>query len=195
MNYSYPDDGKLHVRYSSLQRATPGQAERLVRELRGELKDRHTSQMDFGTTRHDMWRDETLETGMTPACFGLNMPIDHTEEEFASEIFKGVVLHSRPDAVSVKKKTVVDYKTIGGRADQFSKSMQLPVYAYQLGVHGIDIKWALYACEVWNKERTEIVRYESYMRRIGILELSVARSWLKDRVEILKTAITVLEDR
>jgi len=66
----------------------------------------------FGSLRHEMFLEESRKTGLTPVAFGrFSLPVDIIEEEFETEIIPGVVLHSRPDAVSLSEFTVVDYKT------------------------------------------------------------------------------------
>lgn len=112
MDYVLKDDGKIHTRYTELLRCTPKQIQAVLTERQGKKRKFSNSTLRFGTLRHDMWRDESLETGKTPACFGdYSLSVEMVEEELWSEIIPGVILHSRPDSVSISGATVVDYKT------------------------------------------------------------------------------------
>lgn len=111
-DYLIAEDGKIHTRYTELTRCTPGQIDRVIDERLGLAAKFKSDKLEFGTDRHDMWETEGKRTSMIPECFGLDWPISHAEQEFASEILPGIVLHSRPDAVCAQIYTLVDYKTL-----------------------------------------------------------------------------------
>jgi hypothetical protein len=200
MQYNVKNDGKLHTRFTDLMRATPAQVENIIKEQTGEKERFKSDVMDFGTVRHDMFDKESKQTGMLPVVFReafpeyKDMQITHAEKEFATEIFKGIVVHSRPDGVSVPDATVVDYKTQiegAGGARKYGSSKQLPFYAFQLGWHNIRIKRYVYLIEIWNKETeteeayTRIVGYDKFEKTIGLVDIAAIKSWVHGRCEVL----------
>jgi hypothetical protein len=101
-DYTFTDDNKLHTRYSELVKCTPGQIDRVIWERKNPGYRTETEHMGFGTLRHSMFEAEARETGLLPACFGQgNISADYIEHEFTTEIWQGLIVHSRPDAVSV----------------------------------------------------------------------------------------------
>lgn len=207
-DYLIADDGKIHTRYSELTRCTPGQVDRVVLERLGKIKRFSNDKMAFGTDRHDMWESTGKATGHIPECFGLNWPISHAEQEFASEILPGIVLHSRPDAICAAVAALVDYKTIIADSvvegvllavKRYSKSKQLPLYAYQLGLHGIRIKVIAYLVEIWNRpefrdgvmirDSDTILGYKIIMKDFKLSDVAKALPWVKDRVSYLAAAL------
>ena len=194
MQYNIKQDGKLHSRYTDLVRATPHQVENIIKEQLGQKERFKSDVLTFGETRHAMWEKETKQTGMLPVVFReafpeyKDMQITHAEEEFATELFKNIVIHSRPDGVSVPSATVVDYKTMvkgAGGARRYKSSKQLIFYAFQLAVHNIRIKRYVYFVEIWNEDYTEIVKYEKFEKDIGLLDISLIKKWAHDRCEVL----------
>lgn len=194
MQYNIKNDGKLHTRFTDLMRATPHQVENIIKEQLGEKERFKNDILTFGETRHNMWEKESKQTGMLPVVFReafpdfKDMQITHAEKEFATELFKNIVIHSRPDGVSVPDATVVDYKTMvkgAGGARRYASSKQLPFYAFQLGVHNIRIKRYVYFVEIWNADYTEIVGYDMYEKTVGLLDVAAVKKWAHDRCEVL----------
>lgn len=193
-DYNLKNDGKLHTRYTDLLRATPAQVENIIKEQLGEKTRFKSDVMDFGTIRHDQWQKESEDTGMLPIVFRNAFPeykdlqITHTEKEFATELFKNIVIHSRPDGVSVPSAIVIDYKTMvkgAGGARRYKSSKQLPFYAFQLGWHNIRIKKYVYFVEIWNETYDEIIGYEKFEKNIGLMDITVMKQWAHDRCEVL----------
>lgn len=196
-DYVTKNDGRLHTRYSDLARCTPGGVERVALEYLGKVKRFEGGhQQHFGTDRHEMFQEESESTGLTPYCFKDELEFEceatYIEKEFTVKIGKDVVLHSRPDCVSVPTRRIIDYKTITGAASQFKHSKQLRVYAYQLAQIGIKIERLTWLCEVWDIERTKIIRYEVVEIEIGLRDLVDIKRWIDDRIFVLQTAIKSL---
>jgi hypothetical protein len=197
-DYLYDEDGKLHTRYSELAQCTPGAIANVIAERTGARTRFESEAMAFGTDRHEMWAEEALETGKTPACFGVQFDADEVESEYATEILRGVVLHSRMDAVSFAAKAVIDYKTLCaenleiGRIKartMYSSSKQLPLYAVQLAHHGKRIKRKIYMVEIWNKTREEILGYEVIDLPVKMSDMAKILPWVVERVSLLASAI------
>lgn len=196
-DYKYKDDGKIHTRYSELLRCTPSQISRLIAERRGDVERIETEAMAFGTTRHQMFQERAEKTKKLPKEFGLKYSADFIEHEFATELVPGVIVHSRPDVVSVKKKTIIDYKIIaikeGNTADKamaaYRSSKQLAFYAYQLSLHDIPIKNGLFLFELWNEQRTEILGYDHYFQYYNFMNLLEAYKWAESRILMLMGAV------
>jgi len=197
-DYLYADDGKIHTRYTELSRCTAGQIDRVIDERLGTRESFKSDNMEFGTDRHDMWENEGKRTGRIPECFGLDWPISHVEQEFVSEILPDVVLHSRPDAVCADISTIVDYKTLIADSfamgellavQRYSKSKQLPIYAYQAGLHDIRIKRIAYLVEIWNRQQTEILGYKIITKEFKMKDIGAALPWVRERVAMLVSAI------
>lgn len=194
MQYTIKADGKLHSRYTDLLRATPHQVENIIKEQLGQ-KDRFKSDvLTFGEIRHNQWQAETENTGLLPIVFRNAFPeykdlnITHAEKEFATELFKNIVIHSRPDGVAVDEAIVVDYKTMvkgAGGARRYKNSKQLPFYSFQLGIHGIYIKKYVYFVEVWNETYTEIVGYDKFEKAVTLLDIHNTKAWAHGRCEVL----------
>ena len=203
--YIYEEDGKIHTRYSELKRCTPGGAEAVVLERLGLLQKYSGGKAtNFGTDRHEMWEEESRKTRKVPECFeycllryGIpkDTPLAYVEDEIKYEIFPGIILHGTPDSVSSAVNTVFDNKTITGRADQFRTSDQLLVYSYLLYKLGLPIKQGIYLCELWSTDHKRILGYDSYRKEFGLSAVSVAEKWLRDRAEVLLTAIDVVKAR
>jgi hypothetical protein len=197
IGYEYEEDGKLHTRFSDLLRCTPASAPRVAREYMGLLsKYSGGGVLDFGKVRHDMFAEESRNTGRTASCFrselGVECTAEYVEEAFRAELH-GVIIHSRPDIVSVTDAKVLDYKTIQGDPKQFGKSMQLLIYAWVLFKNGIRVREAVWLCERWNPERSEIMGYGLHRSPITLSDLATAERWLAGRVFTLKHALKILE--
>ncbi len=188
-------DGKIHTRYTQLLRCTPKQVDRVLAEIAGQVTSVRRSDMDFGAIRHKMFEEEARETMRVPQTFGLDWPVSHVEHEFTTEILPGVVIHSRLDLVSSAKNAIIDYKTVvdgkqGWRKivksyQSESKQRQLKFYAFQLGMHGIQVRQGIFLCEVWNQARDTILRYERVEFPIKLQDIAGTLPWVKDRVALL----------
>lgn len=197
--YAHQEDGKIHTRYSTLIRCTPGQIDRVIWELQNPDARVETEAMGFGTVRHEMLEEEAQATGRIPACFGIIDSADYVEHEFTTEIWKDIVIHSRPDAVSTTSHTIYDYKTVtdGKRgwkrtvADYHHevKQRQLKFYAFQLGLHGIMITRGAFLCEIWNEARDEILDYQVVEFPINLGEISKTLMWVKNRAALLAAVL------
>ena len=194
MQYNVKNDGKLHTRYTDLMRATPRQVENIIKEQTGEKQRFKSDVLSFGEIRHNHFEKETEETGMLPIVFRNAFPqykdlrITHAEKEFATELFKGIVIHSRPDGVAANDAIVVDYKTMvkgAGGARRYKNSKQLLFYAYQLAIHNISIKKYIYFVEIWSESYDEIIGYDIFEKNIGLMDISLMKKWAHDRCEVL----------
>lgn len=191
-------EGTICTRYSELTRCTPGQVDRVLAD-RESGRTLSTDNMLDGSLRHEMFEQEAKITGKLPACFGLDWPVSHIEQEFTTELVRGVVVHSRPDTVCADVETVVDYKTVldganGWKANvegyrHASKQRQLFFYAYQLGLHGIRIRKGVFLCEIWNKGRDEILGYERVEFPITLMDMAGALNWAKPRIALLASEL------
>lgn len=197
-DYLYSEDGKIHTRYTELTRCTPGQIDRVIDERLGLAKSFKSDNMEFGTDRHDLWEQEARRTGKVPECFGLDWPISHIEQEFASEILPNVVLHSRPDGICEDIATIIDYKTLIADSlgmgelvavQRYSKSKQLPIYAYQAGLHNIRVKRIAYLVEIWNRAQTEILGYKIITKEFKMKDIGTVLPWVRERVAMLVSAV------
>lgn len=194
MQYNIKNDGKLHSRYTDLVRATPHQVENIIKEQTGEKKRFKNDVLTFGETRHAMFEKETNQTGLLPVVFREAFPkykdlqITHAEKEFTTELFKNIVIHSRPDGVAANDAIVVDYKTMvkgAGGARRYKNSKQLIFYAYQLAIHNIRIKKYVYFVEIWNETYDEIIGYDIFEKDISLLDIAGIKKWAHDRCEVL----------
>ena len=93
------------------------------------------------------------------------------EAEFATEIYKNIVLHSRLDLLARKHATIVDFKTQkkgAGGARIYKNSKQLPTYAWHLALHNIRIKHVVYLVEIWEMDAEgnpdRVVGYEKFVK-------------------------------
>lgn len=194
MQYNIKNDGKLHTRLTDLMRATPHQVVNIINEQLGKKKRFKNDTLTFGELRHDHWQKESEATGMLPAVFRNAFPeykdvqVTHAEKEFATELFKDVVVHSRMDAVSEPSALVVDYKTMiegAGGARRYKTSKQLIFYALQLAIHNIRITKGVFFVEVWDRERQNIIRYEKFDINITAMDLMAVKKWAYGRCEVL----------
>lgn len=194
MQYNIKKDGKLHTRFTDLLRATPKQVENIIKEQLGTKQRFKNDILSFGEKRHNMFEKESKETGLLPIVFRNAFPdykdlrITHVEEEFATELFDGIVIHSRPDGVAAHDAIVVDYKTMvkgAGGARRYKSSKQLLFYAFQLAIHNISIKKYVYFVEIWNEDYDEIIGYDLFEKNVGLLDISLMKKWAHDRCEVL----------
>lgn len=204
-DYLHADDGKIHTRYSELVRCTGRSIERVLAERFDNAQRFENASMLFGTDRHEMWAEEGEKTKKIPACFSecIAEPLElsHVEQEFATELLPGVIVHSRPDAVAAKQATIIDYKTAIEPEDgdwrkiriQYSNSKQLKFYAYQLGINGIRITRGLYLIEVWNRNRDEILGYMLVEQRYKFFGLAQVLPWVKERIAMLVACVEARE--
>jgi hypothetical protein len=205
-DYLYEDDGKIHTRYSELIQCTAGGIDRVLAQRQNPEARFESDSMKWGTDRHEMWQEETERTGLTPACFAEAHPqlaVSHCEEEFATEILPGVILHSRPDAICANDETIVDYKTMiaGSIAEArikahaaYGRSRQLPTYGFQVGLHNIKIRKAVYLIEVWKRPEPgqapeEILGYVVVKKDLALKDLAANLPWVKERVSMLAAAL------
>jgi hypothetical protein len=200
-DYVYPDDGKLHVRFSELVRCTEGQIDRVVAERKNPASRVETEDMKFGTARHDMWAEESKRTGMIPECFkeleGLYQAVTHVEKEFVTEIAPGIVVHSRPDALCSAVQRICDYKTVIDGVRGFEKNLshyrtskQGLFYMFQLAIHNETYREIVYMCEVWNKERTKIIAYRAIVQRPKLIDAAAMRGRAIKAATLLRVALT-----
>lgn len=193
--YTYPNDGRVHTRYSELVKCTPGQIERVVAERFGDIPPFSSSHTAIGSIRHEMYAAEIEELGLLPSCFRKACPqysdvkIEMFEQELKAQIFKDVVLHSTPDAVSSSSGILFDFKVTTQEAKKYAASKQVLVYAFQLLLRGIEIKEVVFLIERWNSEKTEILGYDCASKLITKEEILEVKDWLKSRTEILLSAI------
>jgi hypothetical protein len=155
--------------------------------------------MDFGVLRHELFAEEARRTKRPYYAFGLDWPVSHVEEEFVTEIWPDVFIHSRMDLVCEEMSTLPDYKTaldgeqgldkvIDGYRHE-TKRRQLLLYAYQLGLHGIKIDTGAFLIEGWNKERDTILRYEVMEFPITFKDMATVVLWAKKRVSLLQSVL------
>lgn len=191
--YHYPDDGKLHTRFSELKLCTPGSVEAIVRQRLEQTPRFESEHMRFGTTRHELWQEEAEQTHKLPRVFGLDWAATHIEQEFTTEILPGVVVHSRVDVLCAEQQTVCDYKTVVDGVKGYKKNLaqykhgsrQLTFYAFQVGLNGVHVRQGAYLCEIWNQERDTILGYEKIVFPISLLAISNSLEWVKRRAALL----------
>lgn len=189
--YEYPQDNRIHTRFSELVKCTPGQIRNVVLERYGLIPHFSSPHTGIGSTRHEMYEEEMYGTGRIPECFldvcpqFKDVAIRFIEKEFKAEIFKDVVLHSTPDAISESDGIIFDFKVTSQEAKKYKASRQLLVYAYQMFIRKIEIKKVVFLIEKWDKAKTEIIGYDCYAEDIDREKVLEVKAWLKDRVEIL----------
>ena len=204
MQYNIKADGKLHTRFTDLNRATPRQVIDIIREQLGTKKRFESKTLTFGETRHEMWERETRDTGKLPQCFVDAFPeyghieITDVEQEFATEIYRDIVLHSRLDGLARKHATIFDYKTQkkgAGGARIYKNSKQLPTYAWHLALHNIRIKQVVYLVEIWEFDEAGnpvgVVGYEKFVKDLGLADTHNMAAWVRDRCETLAEGMRI----
>lgn len=205
MQYNIKNDGKLHTRFTDLNRATPRQVIDIIREQLGQKKRFTSKTLTFGETRHGMWERESKETGRMPQCFidafpefDFDIEPADVEAEFATEIYKNIVLHSRLDLLARKDQTIVDFKTQkkgAGGARIYKNSKQLPTYAWHLALHNIRIKRIVYLVEIWEMDAAgnpvRVVGYEKFVKDLGLADTHNVAAWVRDRCEVLAEGMRI----
>lgn len=204
MQYNIKEDGKLHTRFTDLNRATPRQVIDIIREQLGTKKRFESKTLTFGETRHEMWERESRDTGRLPQCFVDAFPeyghieVTDVEEEFATEIYQNIVLHSRLDGLARKHATIFDYKTQkkgAGGARIYKNSKQLPTYAWHLALHNIRIKRVVYLVEIWEFDEAgnpvDVVGYEKFVKDLGLADTHNVAAWVRDRCETLAEGMRI----
>ncbi len=190
--YNIKPDGKLHVRYSQLKKCTPNQMEQLLKEMYNIITPFEGTSMALGSLRHEQFDAECKETGKLPKVYGLDLAVTASEYELSNEILPGVILHSTIDAY-LAGDYVADFKTTAKSAKDWTDVKQLHVYAYQLSLQDVKVKRLMYLLEVWDRERESILSWEKMEREIKPEDLISVAQWLKDKVDILQTAIPIFE--
>lgn len=195
--YDIPDDGNLHVNYSSLKRCTSVKGVMsVIAEQKGEKLPFDGETVQLGKIRHAQWEKESKQTGYTPTDFAgeYRAKVDFIEQSFAVNIFKGVVLHFRPDTVSLSDEAVIDNKKVVKGARQFLNDHQLIIYAYGLQLHGYRIRRTVHLCEMWNRDPEEprIIGYQVLVRELKLYDIAAATKWLRTRVNYLIEAQKIL---
>jgi hypothetical protein len=205
MQYNIKNDGKLHTRFTDLNRATPRQVIDIIREQTGEKKRFESKTLTFGETRHEMWEAEARKTGRIPRCFAEAFPeydfeVDpaDVERQLATEIYKNIVLHSRLDSLARKAGIIIDYKTQkkgAGGARIYKNSKQLPTYAWHLALHNIRIKQVIYLVEIWefdeNGDPVSVVGYEKFVKDLGLADIHNSKGWVNGRCEVLAEGMRI----
>ena len=205
-DYAYSPDGKLHTRFSELVKCTIGQVQGVVAEREPGFKRYQNEAMLFGQARHEIWEEEARRTGRVPSYLKgePHYIATHIEKEFATETYLGVVIHIRPDVVSVPEATIIDYKTLTAptyyegveKAERsYKSSKQLLFYTYHLGLHNIRIRKTLYLIEIWNPERDKILGYTGVEKVPTLAEIAKIVPWIKERVSILSSALKEAEGK
>lgn len=199
-SYTYPNDGRIHTRYSELVKCTPNQIRRVVMERFGDLTPFSNAHTSLGDERHQMFQEETSETKRIPKCFWEKCPdykeleIDVVERHYATEIYKGVVLHSTIDQASTSGGVGIDFKMTTQEAKRFKPSRQLKVYVWQLLVRNIPIHEIAYLVERWNSEKSRIIGYDCFSEQIDPEQVKEeVKEWIRPRVELLLSAIKSYE--
>ncbi len=199
--YIIPNDGKIHTHFSELMRCTPAQMHSVLNERAGITKPYGSPGMDFGTNRHDEWKDESLKTGLSPECFKepsarFQIKAEKVETEFASEVVPGVILHSRIDLYG--EKAVVDYKTTTMSYTKaqtlYNRSIQLKIYAYQLMIHDYPVDKLVYLIEHWDKEHTKVLSYSKLEKEYLPRYIKEAKSWIERRIKYLQRGLAIAKE-
>ena len=189
MTYDYPNDGKLHTRFSELVRCTDGQIERVLAERNGDQASFSSNITYFGDIRHEMLKEYIQENGKIPEKFGVKLSCkpDRAEKHIAVEVFPNVVIHGTPDCFG--NEWIADFKTTSRTEKAYSASKQVLFYAWLLSFYGLKIEKGYYLCEIWDKERTKILDYKSHQFEVDSAEFDELVLWTQERVERLKSAI------
>lgn len=196
--YSYPNDGRLHTRYSELVRCTPGQIDRVIDEKFGLTTPFSSEHTALGSVRHEMYAEEMRGSKRIPECFckeyTYDARVDMVETELKAEILPGVVLHSTPDAVDTDNGIVFDFKVTTLDAKKWNASKQILTYAYQMHLRGVDVSYSVFLIEKWNSAKTEILGYQSTIQLLPREKVLGVLPWLQDRAMYLQEKITEYQD-
>lgn len=157
--------------------------------------------MDFGTKRHDEWRDESLKTGRSPKEFkaqpiSFDVKADLVERELASEVLPNIVLHSRMDFYG--EGNLIDFKTTTmdrRRAMQtYDKSIQLKIYAYQLMIHNYPVDKITYLIEHWTRDYSKQLGYSKVEKDFLPRYIKEAQGWIKRRCLTLEQGLAIAKE-
>ena len=203
-DYLYAEDVNIHTRFTELSGCTLGSIDKVLAKREGLMPKLSGEQFDWGAERHDMWAEESKRTKKVPSCFDSQfiMKLDYIEKEFATMILPKVIVHSRPDAVSIKDETIIDYKTLVADNLQegvrkavrtYTPARQLKFYAFQLGLHGIRIRKGIYFIEIWSKDYKEILGYHCLVLNFSFKEIASVLPWAKERIALLVSAVRAKE--
>lgn len=210
MQYTYPNDGKYHTRYSEVTNCQTMNSALEVAKKRLGLKPVYDNDITrFGSLRHDMWEEEAKQTKVSPACFkealGLQWGAYETENHRATELFENVVIHFTTDLIGISEHTaihedgrvlaasIIDYKTATEhRVDHYTKyyrsQLQLPSYALLLRPHGIIARDGHYLLECWDKERKNLKGYIHIEKTIALADMAKAKQMFKKGIQNLMAA-------
>jgi len=220
--YNYDNTGSvLRTRYSDLVRCTEKGVIKVVREMIDGRRGVGNGITSFGSTRHDMFYDESIKTGKLPECFrnalGVNWSVSMCEREIKNMVFPMVELYSTIDAWCPEERRIIDYKTASIDREMLSRdgesyltrirhknelhyknSRQHLCYALQLMMIGEKPEHASYLIEYWNSDRAISSNIECYgYQRIDINIsfddiLSFRTNWLRERCERLMVARDII---
>ena len=192
MTYNYPNDGKLHTRYSELTRCTVGQIDKVIMERNGELSPFENEITYFGEKRHEMFNKYINENKCLPKQFGLELDCkpEQAERHIACEVAPQLVIHGTPDAFGAD--WIIDFKTTT-KPDSFSASRQTTLYAWLLSIYGLDIKKTYYLCEIWNLERDKILGYKVIEKEVTPESIEEVKKWTLERSRLLYKTIKLYE--
>lgn len=202
--YTYPNDGKIHTRYSELKSCTLGQIDQVITErLYPESKFQSTFTVQ-GDDRHRSFQEESLRTHFTPECFDNvlygALPLTTMEVSICNELWDNVCLWSTPDAYAYNPTTgkgyLVDYKTANVNVERKLKKedkRQMTIYALQLSRQGITIQRGCLLVESWESDdfgnRYAVAGYTAHWFDITPEMIEEAWQWLETRVTLLITAL------
>jgi len=191
-NYDYPNDNKLHTRFSELVRCTPGQIDKVVEERLGHYAPFENEITYFGEKRHEMFSKYIKENGKIPEKFEIDLKCkpEQSERHIACEVAPRLVIHGTPDAHA--DDWIVDFKTTT-RPDSFSASKQTTFYAWLLSIYGLEIKKTYYLCEVWNLERDKILGYKTIEKEITPEAIEEVKEWALERARLLYKTLKLYE--
>lgn len=197
--YSYPNDGRTHTRYSDLVKCTDAAAAIEIAEQNLGIRVRHDSEaMRFGRDRHEQFKEETDRTGLTPQVFkdelGYQFEVEINEKTLTSSPFDDVVIWFTIDAVKKGGDRLADYKTSAGNGSEYRSSIQLPIYAFLLLEHKLHPSKGDYLVEQWDKDRTEILGYHLISVDLGLKEYAAAKRWLRSRIGIYRAALEIARE-
>lgn len=206
--YSYPDDGKIHTRYTELTGCSVDGVKRVAKQ-RVDGHKFSTEATEFGGLRHDMFAEESHQTKRVPKHFASLVDdevIGFIEYELAIELADGVIVHSTIDAATTDLATIFDYKTAVCKSDEpeeltklikeltakYQSSKQLHFYAYQISSRGYRVNRGIFLVEVWDKDRTKILATFKVVRQLRLGDISQMRHWALRGSVLLKNELKQL---
>ena len=200
-NYGQHTDGKLHTRHTELSKCeTPSGMWQVVKDRMFPRPNSDTGVMAFGTERHDMLRDESMESGELPRSVQDHLPqykgmrMIRCESEIAVEMFRDVVIHMQPDFYGELsgKRYLIDYKTTSKAGKSYyKKSHQLPLYTLIfMTALNEPVDYMVYVFELWDKERNNFIGYDFEEIPVTIQRLGHTKIWTKKMVQNLIKALS-----